>query len=369
MYDAIIVGARCAGSPTAMLLARQGYRVLLVDRASFPSDVISTHGIQQAGIGMLHKWGLLDAVRASNAPPTGTTTIHLGHDRFVPPLDPRLPVEQGYSPRRYVLDQILLDAAVAAGVEVRQEFTLDSLLFEGRRVVGIAGHARGGTVVEERGKIVVGADGKHSTVARMVQARAYHQRPPINFTYYSYFSGVGLTDTDLYVRPGTAVFGWPTNDDLAIIGLLHPIDMFNEFRHDIEGNFMRDIDRAVPALGERMRSGRREERISGSADLPNFFRQAYGPGWVLAGDAGFTKDPITALGISDALRAADAVARAIDDGFSGRRPLEEALAHYERVRDEKSMPLYEFTLKLASFANDDGIQGFARGQAREIVAA
>jgi flavin-dependent dehydrogenase len=366
MYDVIVVGARCAGSPLAMLLARQGYRVLLVDRARFPSDVVSTHGIQQAGTGLLQKWGLLDAVKASNCPPTGTTTIHLGQEKLVPPLDPRLPPEN-YSPRRIVLDQILLEAAIAAGVEVREQFTLDSLLFEGRRVVGIAGHAQGGAVVEERAKIVVGADGKHSTVARMVQARAYHQHPPLTFAYYSYFSGVGLTDTDLYVRPDTCIFGWPTNDGLCIAGVIHPIARFNEFRRDVEGNFMRALYNTVPEVGERVRSGRREERIMGSADTPNFFREAYGPGWVLAGDAGYTKDPVTALGISDAFRSADALAKAIDDGFSGRKPLEEALARYQQNRDEKSMPLYEFTLKLATFKSDAAVRRLGRGEAREAV--
>jgi flavin-dependent dehydrogenase len=350
MYDAIIVGARCAGSPTAMLLARQGYRVLVVDRASFPSDTLSTHGIQQAGIARLRKWGLLDAVRA-RTPDTGVTTIHIGGQKILPPPDPGVPDGKAFSPRRYILDQILLDAAVAAGAEAREEFTVDDLLFEGYRVVGIRGHARGGKPVEERARIVVGADGKHSFVARRVGAQAYHERPTLTLAYFSYFSGVGLTDTDLYVHPDAAVFGWPTNDNLSLIGIMRPVADARWYRADIENNMMRDIKMVVPELAQCMHAGKREERISGSVDLPNFFRQPFGPGWVLAGDAGYTKDPITALGISDAFRAAEQVADAIDDGFSGRRPLQEALAGYQSTRDEKAMALYQFTLDLASFKN------------------
>ena len=349
MYDVIVVGARVAGSPLAMLLARQGYRVLLVDRSRFPSDVISTHGIQQGGVARLHRWGLLDRIIERGTPPTGTTTIHLGDQKIHPPGDPGAPGGQGYSPRRYILDQVLLDAAIEAGVEVREEFTVDDLEFEGDRVIGIRGHARHGLPVEERARIVVGADGKYSFVARRVGARMYRQRPSMTLAYYSYYSGVGLTDTDLYADPDAAAFAWPTNDDLTLIGIMRPVQDVGWYRTDIEGHMMRDISMVVPDLADRMRAGRREERISGSIDMPNFFRQAYGPGWALVGDAGYTKDPITALGITDAFRGAEAVAAAIDDGFSGRRPLEDALAEYQRTRDEKALPLYEFTLQLASF--------------------
>lgn len=349
MYDAIIVGARAAGSPTAMLLARKGYRVLVVDKATFPSDVISTHGIQQAGIARLLKWGLLDRVKAAGTPDTGITTIHIGDKAIVPPPDPDLPDGKTFSPRRYILDQILLDAALAAGAEVRQQFVLDDLLWDGEKVVGIRGHERGGRVVEERARVVIGADGKHSLVARKVGAVPYRAHAPLTLAYYSYFTGAGITDTDLYVSGKRAAFAWPTNGGASLIGIMAPRARLAEIRSDLEGNFVREVEAIVPELAERMRAGRREERVLGSIDLPNFYRQPYGPGWVLVGDAGFTKDPITAMGISDAFRSAEQVADAIDDGFSGRRPLEEALAEYQRVRDEKTLPLYQFAIQLASF--------------------
>jgi 2-polyprenyl-6-methoxyphenol hydroxylase-like FAD-dependent oxidoreductase len=117
-------------------------------------------------------------------------------------------------------------------------------------------------------------------------------------------------------------------------------------RADIEGGFL-EAAALAPSLAERMRTGRRAERFFGTGDLPFFFRRPHGPGWALVGDAGAHKDPITAQGISDAFRDAELLAEAVDDGLGGRRPLDEALAEYERRRNEAALPLYEFTHELA----------------------
>src|SRR5438045_803498 len=173
MYDAIVIGARCAGSPTAMLLARQGYRVLLLDKASFPSDTLSTHYIHQPGVARVKRWGLLDRVAASNCPPVRRQMLDVGPFAVVgspPPVDG---VADGYAPRRTVLDQILVEAAVAAGAELREHFSMDDLVTDGGRVVGIRGRAVGGGTVTEKARIVIGADGLHSMVARSVQAATY----------------------------------------------------------------------------------------------------------------------------------------------------------------------------------------------------
>jgi len=191
MYDAIVVGARCAGSPLAMLLARKGYRVLLVDRSVFPSDLpFSTHYIHQAGVARLKRWGLLDDVVASNCPPI--TSFHYDFGAFVlsgppPPADG---VSEAYAPRRRVLDSILVRAAVEAGVELREGFQVEELLSEGERVVGIRGRGKSGSAVTERARITVGADGMHSIVARTVKAPEYNTRPPLEGPYFSYWSGV-----------------------------------------------------------------------------------------------------------------------------------------------------------------------------------
>ncbi|HZU07194.1 MAG TPA: NAD(P)/FAD-dependent oxidoreductase [Chloroflexota bacterium] len=347
MYDAIVVGARCAGSPTAMLLARKGYRVLLVDKTRFPSDALSTHYIHQSGTARLQRWGLLEQVRRSNCPPVRELVLDLGPFALrgtPPPVDG---VAEAYAPRRTILDQIPVEAAVAAGAELREQFTVEDLVTDGERVVGIRGHALGGGRVTEHARIVVGADGPRSLVARAVHAPTYYERPTFACAYYTYWSGVQLAGAELYPRPGRMIIAGPTNDDTVVNIIYWPVAAFHQVRADIEGNFHEALD-LVPGLAERLRSGRRSERFRGTADLRNFFRKPYGPGWALVGDAGYHKDPITAFGISDAFRDAELLIEAIDEGLSGRRPLEDALAEYERRRNEVAMPMYELTCELAT---------------------
>ena len=192
MYDAIVVGARTAGSPTAMLLARRGYRVLVVDRAGFPSDTLSTHYIHQAGVAHLNRWGLLEQLTATNVPAARRLTFDLGPFALTGTPPPADGAEVAYAPRRRVLDKILLDAAATAGAEVRERFSVDELVRDGDRVVGIRGRAAGGATVTEKAPIVVGADGMRSFVARTVQAPAYDARPGLTCAYYTYWSGVPL---------------------------------------------------------------------------------------------------------------------------------------------------------------------------------
>ncbi|HEV8191407.1 MAG TPA: NAD(P)/FAD-dependent oxidoreductase [Ktedonobacterales bacterium] len=349
MYDAIVLGARVAGSPTAMLLARKGYKVLLVDRATFPSDTLSTHQVQIYGGVRLRRWGLLDAVRATNCPPAHRVTFDVGpvilHGEF-PTLDG---VGAVHSPRRTVLDKILVDAARAADAEVRENFNVEEILMEGGRVTGIRGKDKGRRSVTETARIVIGADGQHSRLARAVQAATYHTKPALSCGYYTYFSGVPLNGGEIYSRDRRAIGAWPTNDGLTLIYVAWPIAEFHTVRADIEGNFLQTLDLA-PSLAQRVRQGKRAERLMGSADFANFYRKPYGSGWALVGDAGYHKDPITGLGISDAFRDAELLADAIDAGFSGGQPMDTALAGYEKQRNAASEPMYEFTTQLASFA-------------------
>lgn len=348
MYDAIVVGARCAGAPTAMLLARKGYQVLLVDKATFPSDITRGHYIHQPGIAQLKRWGLLDQLIATNCPPISRMAFDFGPiilKGLPPPSDG---VAEGYNPRRKVLDKLLVDAAVVAGVELREQFTVQDILLDGERVTGIRGHGPGGVLVTEQARIVIGADGIHSTVARAVQAPAYHTKPTLDCACYTYHSGVPMEGAELYLR-GPRYFGAvATNDGLVYSFVQIPHPELPTFRADLAGNYWRALDLA-PQLAERLHSGKQEERILGASDLPNYLRKPFGPGWALVGDAGYHKDPFTAQGITDAFRDADLLAAAIDAGFSGQQPLPEALASYERQRNEHVMPMYEFTCQLASF--------------------
>lgn len=347
MYDAIVVGARCAGAPTAMLLARGGYRVLLLDRARFPSDmVLSTHCIWQAGIACLEGWGLLDALRASNCPAQTSVMLDFGAVTLRGAPTPAGRVTEAYCPRRIVLDDILVQGAVEAGVELRESCLVNDLLWDGDRVVGIRASSEGGASFEERARIVIGADGMRSTVARRVGAVEYNARPEMTFTYFSYWSGVSIEDIEIYPRAGVAPYAWATNDGLTLVGVNWPVAERSRIRADVEGCYFEALGSAAPALAERVRSGKREAKwITGS--VRNFFRTPSGPGWALVGDAGYKKDPVTAAGITDAFRDAESLVESVDEGLSGRQTLDDALAEHQRRRDARALPFYEFTCNFA----------------------
>lgn len=347
-YDAIVVGARCAGSPTAMLLARQGHRVLIVDRATFPSDTISTHMIHPPGVTALARWGLLDRLVATGCPAVHTYRFDLGPFAIAgSPGRGDSPVS--YAPRRTVLDKLLVDAAAGAGAEIREGFVVEELLRDGDTVIGIRGHAKGGPTVTERAQVVVGADGLRSIVAESVQAERYHEKPHLQAGYYSYWSGLPMNGQfEAYDRGDRVWAAWPTNDDLTLVVMSWPFAQFESNKADVEGHFNRALDRA-PEFAERVRAARREDRFAGTA-VPGYFRKPFGPGWALVGDAGYNKDFITAQGITDAFRDAERCAGALHEWLSGARSFEAAMGEYQTSRDADAMPMYEFTAQFAALA-------------------
>jgi 2-polyprenyl-6-methoxyphenol hydroxylase-like FAD-dependent oxidoreductase len=347
-YDVIVVGARCAGSPTAMLLARKGHRVLLVDRAEFPSDTLSTHAIHAPGVAALRRWGLLDAVTATGCPPLSTYRFDFGFFTIVgtpPPCDGN---SSGYAPRRYLLDEILVDAAAAAGAEVRQHFSVQDLVVDGDAVVGIRGRNSDGREVVERARVVVGADGRNSRIARVVRAAEYHTVPKLGYGYYSYWRDLPIDGFTAVSRPGRAWGAFPTNDGLTLVVVGWPYAEATAYKADVEGNFLATLEMA-PWFADLVRGATRVQPFSGGA-VRGYLRTPYGPGWALVGDAGYDKDPITAQGITDAFRDAELCAGALDDVFTGRREFDAAMSDYQRARDGQVLPIYEFTSQMASFA-------------------
>jgi flavin-dependent dehydrogenase len=348
MYDAIVVGARCAGAPAAMQLARKGWRVLLVDRATFPRDIPHGHFIHRDGPKRLAAWGLLERI-AGHCPRVTSFTLDLGDF----PLTGHDLVHQGiafgYAPRRSKLDHLLVEAAVEAGVELREGFTVDTLLSDDGRVTGIRGRAApGGGPIVERAHITIGADGRHSRVAAQVGAPVYDACAAATCWYFSYWSGVADRGLEVYVLGDRMIFAFPTSDELYAIFIAWPAGRFHEIKRNVEGHFLATVD-AVPELGARVRCGRREERFSGAADLPNFVRKPYGPGWALLGDAGCHKDPYMALGICDAFRDVDYLVEALEAGFSDGRDPTAALAQYERRRNDAMRDDYWQNLAGARF--------------------
>ena len=348
-YDVIVVGARVAGAATAMMLARQGLRVLAVDRVSFPRDTLSSHQLQVPGAALLHRWGLLGELTAAATPPVRRVRFDAG-DGLV--MDGQFPAYEGvdalYSPRRTLLDSVLVDAAREAGAEVRENFRVAELTASGGRVTRIRGSARGGRAVNETASLVVGADGKRSLVAASVGARRYGERPVRSFASYSYWAGVPVSGGELYQRPGRAAAVFPTNDGLTMVYAAAPIPEFASARADLEGNYLRTLD-LCGDLGERVRGGSRAERLRTAPDQPNLFRHPHGPGWALVGDAGVVMDSVSAQGMTNALRDASNLSAALVAGLGGSRPLAVALREHQRRRDRAVRGMYEFTLGLAAY--------------------
>ena len=345
-YDVIIVGARCAGSPTAMLLARKGYRVLVVDRATFPSDTVSTHVVHPLGVAALARWGLIDRLTVTGCPPIHTYTFDFGPFTIAgSPGTNYAPV--AYCARRTVLDKLLVDAAAEAGAEIREGFTVEEVLIEDERVVGIKGRSKGGEAMTERARLVIGADGRYSVVAEAVRPEQYNERPPLLAAYYTYWSDLPIDGRfETYVRARRGFAAAPTHDGLTLTVGGWPHAEFERNKKDVEGNFLKMFDLA-PEFAERVRGAKRAAPFAGAA-VTNYFRKPYGPGWTLVGDAGYNKDPITAQGISDAFRDAEHCAMALDQTFTGARSFDDAMSECQRARDQHVLPMYEFTCQLAT---------------------
>jgi flavin-dependent dehydrogenase len=335
MYDVVIVGGRCAGSPLAMLLAKSGHKVLIVDRATFPSDTMSTHFIQSPGMARLARWGLMDDLFATGCPPVSKAFFDVAGDQMELDVPMQDPIKGLASPRRTILDKLLVDAAVAAGAELAEGISVDSLIFEDDRVVGIKGHGPDGAF-EARGRFVVGADGRHSMVAEAVDAPFTKFVEPITGGYYNYFRGTGFeARTQLFFHEGFVCVMFPTHDDCTCVAIAWPREQFAEKKRDIEGSFNATLS-SLGELGERVVASERMERFVGAADLANYIRRPHGPGWALVGDACYHKDPTPADGISDAFRGAEMLAEVLDQVLTEAATEDDAFAEYERSYNEVS---------------------------------
>ncbi|MDT0616296.1 NAD(P)/FAD-dependent oxidoreductase [Streptomyces lancefieldiae] len=346
MYDVVVIGARCAGSAAAMLFARQGYRVLLLEKARFPQDTLSSHYIHQPGVALLDRWGLLDELRDAGCRP-------IDHQSYEAPgvrLDGfSLPVgghRTTYAPRRFVLDPVLAGGAVASGVEFREACAVSDLLFEDDRVVGVRLKTSSGAEVTEGARLVVGADGMRSLVAQKVGAPNVVEHPRMTCTYYSYWEGVP-GHFELYERPGRWIGAIPTNDDLKLIMAYFPQSEFAEVRTAAEPALLEAVRTTAPELYERMSAGSRVEQMYGTGHQENFFRKAHGPGWVLLGDAVHHKDSITARGITDAFLQAQLLTEHIGGQLHDDVSLNAALRRYENDLANTFLDFYQGALNVA----------------------
>ena len=348
-YDAVVVGARAAGASTAMLLARRGLRVLAVDRGAYGSDTLSTHALMRAGVLQLARWGLLDRIEAEATPRVSRTVFHYEDEVVDIPIKPRDGVPALFAPRRSVLDRVLVDAAVAAGAAVRHRVRVAELLQgTGGRVAGVRLASENGETRAVQAGIVIGADGLRSTVASLVAAPVTRQGRHATATVYGYWSGLDVDGYQWFWRTRATAGAIPTNAELVLLFAgVTPRRFAEEFRDDVRLGYRRVLEEAAPDLAEQLPGARLVGGLHGFAGHPGQLRRPWGPGWALVGDAAYFKDPITAHGISDALRDAELLARAVGDGR------DKALAEYEARRDELSLPLFEATDAIASLEWDN----------------
>jgi len=365
-YDVVVAGARCAGAATAMLLARAGYRVLLIDRGRYGTDTLSTHALMRGGVVQLHRWGLLPAVIAADTAPVRKATFFYGEEAVTVPIAARDGIDALYAPRRYVIDRLLVDAAAAAGADVVYGVRVRQLQRDGSGcVTGVVLESESGRVDGVTARVVVGADGMRSTVARLAGAATYRVGQHASATMYGHWSGLEVDGYGWYFAQGLSAAAIPTNAGQVCVSLSVPASQFTPlFAHQPNRPFRELLSQVAPDLGRQIdRAG--PVRLSGFGGQTGFFRTAYGAGWALVGDAGYFKDPLTAHGITDALRDAELLARAIDAGSDA------ALAGYQEQRDAASLELFETTDAIASFDWDLTSvrvlhEALARAMSREV---
>ena len=347
-YDALVVGARCAGAATAFLLARAGAKVLLIDRQEYGSDTMSTHALMRTGVLQLHRWGLLDAVMAEGTPEIRYTAFHYGEDSLRILIRREHGVEYLCAPRRTVLDRVLVDAARRAGADVRHGVVLSELQLDSAgRVTGARLRDLEGCESSVRSDMLIGADGRQSTVARLVDAETCVESGSSAGCVYGYFEGLRREGFHWHFSEDAAASVIPTNHGQHCVVASVPSAAFSAtFRGNVEPGFFRILGANSAELEADVRRARLAGRLRGFVGGRGFMRRAHGPGWALVGDAGYFKDPLTAHGITDALRDAELLVRAILDGKA------QALQAYQHERDALSLTLFKVTAAIASFRWD-----------------
>jgi len=361
-FDAVIVGARCAGAATAMLLARSGARVLLVDRARYGSDTLSTHALMRGAVLQLHRWGVLPAIVAAGTPPVHSTTFSYIDQDVTVPIEPKFGVSALFAPRRALLDRILVDAAADSGAEVSHGVRVEGLITDrDGRVRGIQA-VTGSTRRRVEADIVIGADGLYSTIAQRAGAVNVVEGRHSTGVLYGYWERLAVDGFYWRFQRGAAMGAIPTNNGATCVFVAVPSSRLpRELNGGTIAAYRRLIREASPLIGARLDGARIVGPVRGFGGHPGFIKRSSGPGWALVGDAGYFKDPLTAHGITDALRDAELLSRAIVRGTAA------AFTDYEAARDTLSRTLFDVTDEIASFEwTDQEVQSLHRAFSSEM---
>jgi 2-polyprenyl-6-methoxyphenol hydroxylase-like FAD-dependent oxidoreductase len=342
-HDVVIVGARAAGAATALLLARAGLDVLVLDRSPAGTDTLSTHALLRPGVVQLHRWGVLDAVIAAGTPPVRRTTFVYADEVVPVPLKPAHGVDALYAPRRTVLDPILAGAAAEAGADIRYETTITGVVRDvSGRVTGVEGAAHG-RPVRHLARWVIGADGVRSMIARAVGAPVERQGTGATAAVYGYWSDLAADGYEWIFRPNACAGAIPTNHGQTCVFALAGPSWIGRGGID---SLRRMVAAASPSLAERLALATAPAGVRSFNGRPGYLRRPWGSGWALVGDAGYWKDPISAHGLTDAFRDAELLARAIICAAAGE-PEVAAFDEYHRTRDRLSIPLFDVVDRIA----------------------
>ena len=350
--DVVIVGARCAGAATAMLLARAGLQVTVIGRGRPGSDTLSTHALMRSGVLQLHRWGLLDELRRAGVPPVNRTVFRYGFDETVVTIRPIPGADALYAPRRTLLDRLLVDAARAAGAEFLFETTAIGVERDRLgRVAGVRARADNGDEFVVPAALSVGADGLGSRFSRWVDAPLERVGAHAGAVIYGYVHGLDNRGYEWFFNTGGAAGVIPTDGDVACVFAGAPADQLRRDRTgDVPAAFAKVLDGVAPDLAARVRRNDvlRLRRDPGTA---GYQRRPWGGGWALVGGAGQHRDPLGTRGVSDALRDAELLARAIVAGRASGR-MGRSLEVYRTTRNRLSEHLFVTTDAIASYAWD-----------------
>ena len=349
-HDVIVVGARAAGAATAMLLARRHVRTLLLDNVPHGPSTPCTHALMRGGVLQLSRWGLLDQLIAAGVPPVRRTTFRYGDENLIITVKPAHGVDALYAPHHASLRPIVLDAALQAGVEVVQTRAVDVIVRNGR-VVGVRATRQDGELIDLGAAIVIGADGIYSTIAQRVGATFTHVGPHASAFAYAYWSDLATDGYEWNLHPNASSAVIPTSNGEAFVFVSASPARIGDGGVDV----IRDlVAQGAPKLAERLAAATMSStEASAWKGHHSYIRQSHGPGWALVGAAGYFIDPISAHGLTDALRDSELLARAVVDGFDSTSSLEESLEDYQRTRDAIGLPLFTAVDRIAGQQWDD----------------
>ncbi len=347
-YDVIIIGGRVAGSVLASLLGDGRHRVLILDRATFPSDTLSTHFFRAPALRAFNEIGVYDEVQAVAPHLTVNYNVIDGHV-FPEPVDRPEDFPFYMCVRRITLDDILVRRVRRTpGVELREGAVANALLPEQGRISGAAWKASG-EQQQASAKVVVGADGVRSFVAKEVGAAIEQEEPVRRAMYYAYFRGIEANEgpaAEFHYQGNNLAYCLPTDDDLTMLAVSVPLDRFDDFKRDPEGSLMGELE-TMSALASRLVSGKREGPVRGSGSIPCYLRIPYGEGWALVGDASMALDPWSGQGIDQASTHAVFLARHLGEFLDGQSDWKTAMHRYHEERNEFSKKAYRRTSKFS----------------------